>query len=313
MFRDLALVLCVLCACGNEAAAQRVGSPLALVPSNSIVVIKLNWKTIQRDEQLRRVVIGNEFERLLRQWSLDSNEVTECAIFSDLKSSSAAITGMILSGTYNSREVISRLKGLGWKGYSYRARTVYSNEVDGSHLASLKSGLLIVGTKASVESVIEVEAKPRAGLMLKQPLRTIFTSLGADRQPLSFMMALPEMYQDMADIAFKVGTTVINLAGLSPLGTILDKIGLARALGFSISREGHSFPTQIVALMKDESAAGLVSGTLNLLKSLPLMVSNSRTSPRDSEAMEALRGASVGRKGALLSIKFRMPESIMPH
>ena len=312
--RWLSLVACALSLCGVQAAAQRAagGGPVSLVPQGAVAVVRLDWRGVSRDQQLRRIINGDQFERLLRRSELSPDEVAEAAIFGDLKPSSSAITGMILGGRFNLRELVGRLKERGWAEHSYHARPIYSDPAGDSYLAPLRAGMLVAGTKSGVESVIEVEANPRTALAGKQPFRMMFAGLGASRQPISFVMALPQMYQDMADAAFKVATVMMNVAGLGPLGLILDKIGLARSLGFAISREGDSFPVQILSLMKDDGAAGFVSGALNLLKSLPMMVSGGGASRGDSEAIAMLQNMSVTRKGALLSIRFAMPKSGMP-
>ena len=74
------------------------------------------------------------------------------------------------------------------------------------------------------------------------------------------MIAFPQHVQDAAKAALELSSVVMDFAGVGPIGRLMSKIGYSRAIGCSIGHEGESFPVELVAVMKDEDAAALVSG-----------------------------------------------------
>jgi hypothetical protein len=308
----LLLSLSTLTLSNIGAFAQRRAA-VSLAPTESVAVIKVNWAQMRQDDRLRRIVRGDDFERIVQQYGIDSEQITEWVVFSDIKPASANGLGMILSGTFSSRSIADHLKSQGWSEQAYISHKIYLNPADKSYAAPLQPGLLVVGTQAGVENVINVESNPQTGITTKPPFSTLLANFSRNPKPITFMIGIPQKYQATADVAYKVATKLIDFAGLSPLGTILDKIGLARALGFSISRDGSVYPIELVGLMKDETTTGLISGALNLMKSVPMMLSSRSMSQQDKDALDAIQGMSINSSGTLLSIKFNMPESGMPH
>jgi hypothetical protein len=298
---------------GNvEASAQRRAVAVSFAPTESVAVIKVNWARTRQDDQLRRIVRGDEFKQIVRRFGIDSEQVSEWVVFSDINPTSSAGLGMILSGSFSSRGIADRLKAQGWSEQTFGTHQVYLNPADKTYAASLRPGLLVVGTRAGVEKVINVEANPQMGITTKQPFSTLLANFARNPKPITFMLGIPQQYQATADVAYKVAAKLIDLSGLSPLGTILDKIGLARALGFSISRNGSVYPVELVGMMKDVMTTQFISGALNLMKSLPMMASPRNMSQQDRDSVAAIQSMRISSSGTLLSIRFDMPESGMP-
>jgi hypothetical protein len=306
------LCLTALTTSNVEAFAQSRPMVVSFIPANSVVVMKVNWAQTRRDDHLKRIVRGDEFERIMRQCGIDSEQIAEWAVFGDINPTSAAGLGIILSGSFNSRTVADHLQAQGWSAQSFGTHQVYLNPVDNTYAAPLRPGLLVVGTRAGIEKVFNVEANPQTSITAKQPFSTLLADFARNPKPITFMLGIPQQYQAAADVAYKVATKLIDLSGLSPLGTILDKIGLARALGFSISRSGSVYPVELVGMMRDATTTQFISGALNLMKSLPMMASNGNMSQQDRDAVVAIQSMRISSSGTLLSISFNMPESGMP-
>ncbi len=137
------------------------------------------------------------------------------------------------------------------------------------------------------------------------PCARLVPQLTAGGHPISVIVAFPQALQDAGGAAVELSSSLLDFAGLGPLGELLRKIGFAKGLGYSIARRGDAFPVELVAVMKDEEAAGLVSGTLNLLKGLALSLPQSAD---DREAIRPLEDLSVEREGEILTIRFVMTE-----
>lgn len=304
------LVTCVLLVslgCGTV-VAQPAAKPILLVPPSAVAVAKLNWTVIRQDDRFRAMLNADQLDRALSQLNINGNDISEIVIFSGLNSSPTGFLGGIFRGTYNASTLTAKLKSQRLTEETYKGRAVYV-ERDQSCSTVLRSGMLAVGSRKGVEGVIDVELNPRLSLTSEPPFSTLLSRFVVSRQPISFVMSLPLEYQAVGDVANKVVATIFSLAGLGPLGYVVDKIGFPHALGISIGRRGATFPTELVAQMKDAYSAALISGTLNVAQAIDLNMLSDKMSTSDREM---LKNISVTRDGALLSIKMVLREQDLP-
>lgn len=292
-----------------EAVAQRRAGPLDLAPPQGVAILRVDWNQARGDSELRKVVRADEFERVVSQVGLESREIAEWVVFSDLKPTGATGQGVILRGHFDGRRVAGALRERGWGEETYRARPVYVHPSDGTRLSFAAPGLITFGSKTGVEGVLDTQAAPHSGLARTRPFSTVLADLERDPFPISFVIGILEKYQAVADLTYKVATKLMNVAGLGILGMVMDKIGLVRALGFAVTHTGRTLPVKLLALMPSEPSAGLVSGTLNLLQGMGQGLLAGRIPPSQQEM---LRSLSVTQSGALLSIRMSINESDLP-
>src|SRR5207248_901351 len=87
-----------------------------------------------------------------------------------------------------------------------------------------------------------------------------------------------------------------------------SKVAVERGIAFSFTRSGDSMPINLVALMKDEGAASLVSGTLTLLKGATSLLPARDESPADRQARQVFEGMSVMRTREVISVRLTIPD-----
>jgi hypothetical protein len=300
----LGLALCLVALssveCGGSGGRQ---SLVKLAPASSFAVLSLNWETVSRDSDLKRITKGSEIERMFEQLDIVSSSVTELAIFSDAGKSYDASNGIILRGSFKNDEVVAGLKRRGWLEQSYHGRKIYTNPVDRIYLISLKRNVLALGTRTGVEQTVEAEENSEASFASNGIYRKLSKHVGDKRFPVAMVIAIPQTTQDMAATALQVSSVVLDMAGVGPLGELLNKIGYARGVGCVISRKNDAFPMEMTVIMKDESAATLVSGGLNLMKSLSAMAPKNNLSQTDQEALQSLQSLFISREHEVISIK----------
>jgi hypothetical protein len=275
---------------------------LASVPSNSVVVARIKWKDVREDSRLTRFIFADEVQNKFRSFSIDSDDVTEFVLFSDARNLNDPDVGFIVRGSYNVRDIVSRLAERGWTENVERGYKLYSDAANRSHLTVLKSRLLAFGTKSAVEDAISVEVSPQNSLASVRGLASLTARFGRRTQSISAMVALPKAYQDAGNVALKVISVALQFSGLDLIAQVLETIGLAQAIGCSISRSRNHYPVELVAIMKDQSAAGFVSRGLKLLKEALLLI----TPSKDRETMQVLQSMSVKTQGATLSVRITM-------
>lgn len=290
------------------AVAQRGGSAVALVPQRAVAIGELNWNLVRSDAQFRSMVNANQLDRALNDLNIKGSQISEIVIFSGINSTPTGLVGGIFDGSYDAAAVRSTLESRSFRKMNYLGRALYCNDADGSCTSLLRSGRLLVGTQQAVEGVIDVEANPRSALTRRKPFTTMLQKFVIGRQPISFAMALPLEYQMVGEVAVKVVAALFDFSGLGPLGFVIDKIGLPQAIGFAITRKNDNFPVELLAKMKDEQSAALISGTFNLAQMLNLEMFANRMSAADRDR---LKNVSVVRQGAVLHLKMLLrPEDL---
>lgn len=289
--------------CGGSSGSR---SLLKMAPADSLAVLTVNWKTVSRDEDLKRMVKGADAERLFAQLNIASGSVNDLAVFGEAENSPDAIQGMILRGSFKNDEVLAGLKTRGWQEESYQDRKIFSNPSDGSCLLALTRNVLVLGTRAGVEGAAKAARRPADSFAANSTYQKLSSHIDDEKFPIAMMLAIPQTAQDAASTALDISSAVMDLAGVGPLGELLNKIGYARGVGCVISRKGDAFPVQLTAIMKDENAATFVSGALNLMKGLTKMVPQRNLSPTDQEAFQSLQSLSINRVREIISLKMTM-------
>jgi hypothetical protein len=276
------------------------------VPSSSYAVLAVNWKTVSKDPDLKRICKGAEIEKLFAELGLGAETVTEFAVYGDPGGSAPASNGIVVKGSFNATETVKELKRRGWNEQGVEGRRIYVNPKDASWLTPFDRNLFVLGTESAVRDAIGAKTKSENRFTSKPAYKVLTSHFEEGQYPILMMVALPQASQDAANTAVQLTSTALDLAGVGPLGDLLSKIGYAQGLGCGISHKDEFFPVAVSAVMKDEESAKLVSGALNLLKSLGGMVSKNYASQTDPDTARALKTMSVERSREVVSIRMTM-------
>lgn len=279
---------------------------LDYVPSSSYAVLAVDWKTVSKDPDLKRISKGADIEKMFTQLGVDGEMVKEFAVFGEPGGAAAASNGLIAKGSFDSAEIVDELKRRGWAEEVFQGKRIHVNPEDNSWLTTFDKNLFILGTASGVKAAIGAKAKSENRFTSNPAYRTLSARFERKQYPILMMLAVPQASQDMANAAVQLTSTVMDLAGVGPLGDLLNKIGYARGLGCAISHKEDSFPVAVSAVMKDEESAEFVSGALNLLKNLGGMVNKNYASKTDPDAARALQSMSVERSRNVVSVKMTM-------
>lgn len=305
IFSLIALILAV------ESHA-RVASPVGVIPAGSVLVLRMNWGAVRGSARLKEVIKGDALERIMASAGIDGGDVTDMAIFVDIDAPANARTAMVMSGGARLRAAAARLGTAGWKESNYHGYKFFSVGTQDNCLANLRAGYVVLGTKSGVEAVIDTERAPANSILTDPRFSKLLAQTAATRHPLSMLLTLPREAENAGDVAVKAVSFLLDFTGFAPLGKLLDHVGLARGVGFTMAHEGSSFPVSFVALMKDENAAGLISGTFSLLKgATSWLPATPNESESDRQMRQAFQSMTVTRTRAMVALRLTMPESIM--
>lgn len=301
LFASLFFILFLTACSGSNSQ----GALLNYVPSSSYAVLAVNWKVVSMDVDLKRISKGADIARLFGQIGVAEGTVSEFAVFGEPGASAQASAGVIVRGTFASNDIVKGLPDRGWRQQDFEGQRIYVNPKDGSWLTTFDKNLFVVGTQSGVSEVIEAREKSAQRFTSSPAYKTLSAHFEAKQYPIVMMVAFPQASQDMANAAIQISSTVMDLAGVGPLGELLSKIGYARGLGCAISHKGDEFPVAVSAVMKDEESAKFVSGAVNLIRSVGGMVSKNYAQS-DPDASRAIQTMSVERNREVVSIKMTM-------
>jgi hypothetical protein len=295
------LVLCLACSGSNN---QR--TLLGYVPSSSYAVLAVNWKTVSKDPDLKRICKGAEIEKLFTQLGVAAESVTEFAVYGDPGAPAESGKGLIVKGSFDTAELVKQLLKAGWAEQELDGRRIYVNSKDAAWLTPFDEHLFVLGTESAVKDAMGARTSPENRFTFHPAYKVMSAHFEGEHYPILMMVALPQASQDVANAAVKLTSAVMNLAGVGPLGDLLDKIGYAQGLACAISHKDESFPVAVSAVMKDEDSAKFVSGALGLLKNLGGIVSKNYSTQTDPDTARAIQSMSVERKREVVSIRMTM-------
>jgi len=300
------LVLCLsLVLLSGWSCDRKQNSLIDLVPANSCAVVVIDWQVVRVDGDLRRLLNGNKLESILPQLALESVSVKSIAIFSGINTGPEA--GMILRAVFDKRRQVSALKTLGWQEEFGDGRLLL---VKGQHSIALpQQNTMYVGTREGARAVFQALDERRQSFSSSSSYKRLLEGMSSRGNPITAFLVFPQGTLDMADAALQATSFALLLFDLGAVGALLKQVNVARGLGLSLGRRSNQvYPVEMCALMRDEKAAAVVSGSLNLMKGFSSMAT---TNSRESHTLETLSELSVTRHGEVVSIQFKVPPAAL--
>lgn len=264
-------------------------------------MMTIEWSAIRNDRELRRVISGNQFERLLRGLGIESDSVNTVAVFSALDGHT--LSGLLLRGSFDTKEIAGALKNHGWSAESFDGHQVYVKAAD--YVAMPAKRTVFAGTREGALAVFRAADDAKESFVSSDAYKKISAALSSDRSPVKAFLFIPQGTLDMADAALTATSVALSLFNLGGVGQLLQAVNVARGFGFSLDKSTHEiYPVELCVLMRDENAAVFVSGSLNALKAVSELAA---TDNRDGESLRAIRQMKIVRKQEVLAVKMEIP------
>ena len=290
------LVLLIVSCC-----TTRESSLFRLVPVESCAVMSLDWSSIRSDSELRRIIRAEQLEALLSELHVDSESVKTAVVFSALDNQ--ALSGLLLRGSFDSKEISGELKDSGWVEHSLEGHKVYVKAAD--YVAMLSTKTLFAGTRDGALAVFRAADQTKESIVASDAYKKINNTISANRSPVKAFLFIPQGTLDMADAALTATSFALSLFNLGGIGQLLQAVNVARAFGFSLEKgAGEIYPVELCVLMRDEESAAFVNGSLNALKTISELAASDN---RDRESQRAIRQMSIVRKKEVLAVKMEIP------
>jgi hypothetical protein len=292
----IAVVLLLVSCC-----TTRESSLFRLVPVESCAIMSIDWSSIRDNAELRRVIRGDQFDALLRELHIHNESVNTVVVFSALDG--RAVSGLLLRGSFDSKQVAGELKDSGWTQDSLEEHKVYVKAAD--YVAMPSPHTIFAGTREGALAVFRAGDSPRKSIVASDAYRKLISAISKNRTPVKAFLLIPQGTLDMADAALTATSVVLSLFNFGGIGQLLQAVNMAKGLEFSLDQgAGDMYPVELCVLMRDEQSAVFVSGSLNALKTISELAA---TDIRDREQLRAIRQMSIVRKQEVLTVKMEIP------
>lgn len=305
--KKMLFAILILLAISKITLVAQNNSAISLVPENAVAVLRVNWSEVRQNEQLKVIIKGQNFPKMTKQLGINEALVSEWSVFSDINPTSSNGLGMIISGDFTMQSIVQNAVSKNWQRQKIGANTIYYNPLDKSFMLPIRNGLVATGTKKGIDDLSNLLSNRSLEMIKQEPFSTMWNELNSNDSPISFMVGIPQKYQKIADIGYKIATKLMSLSSFGLLGTVFDKIGLVRCFGLSINHQQDVFPTKISAIMENKTTAWLASGAVNLLKKAPNAIGYQEKTEDDKQMLRSMQTINATYKGALLAVKFEMP------
>jgi hypothetical protein len=289
-------------------STSRTAAPMELLPADTVIAVSANWQEIGKDSHLQRLANTQVVNKLLQSYGVDPLTVTKLVLFSKRLNAGDGDIGMILSGSYNQQRLIEKARSQNFTRQTYQGREFYCDEARDRTLCVLRGGLVSLGARELVEETLAVTQTPAKALLRQSPMRRIVKASRERSLPLEVFVFMPQEIEDMTNVALHMSSFLLDLAGIGVIGKLLNTIGFVRALNCSLVRRGKRFAVELNAVLKDERAASLISGSLNLLKTTSRLMPRQQMNETDQATMERFDDLNVTRNEEVLIVSMTISE-----
>lgn len=273
----------------------------APVPSNAVVVARIDWQAVRNRPSLARLVRVESVRDALRVSEISDDLVTSITAFSDVTPTGAS--ALIVSGTFDGARALVHLQESGWSSTELRGRKVLRRgSVESATL--LRAGL-VIGTPDGVASAIDADTNAARRV---SPSSRLGRVLGvASKGSLGFALSLRESTDGAVDMGAVLAAAMLDLTGFGPASAVLERLATVRALGVCITDDREFVNLDVTAVLRDASSASSAADSFGLMKTSALYLSGTPTSDKERASKKMIESLRCEARGTVLSLFVRLP------
>jgi len=280
-----------------------------LIPRDTIILMTANMTFVRDDNELIQVTHVKDIIPLLNQINISTADVTTLTFWGTFVQNDSNIDSAVLvTGQYQVKRIFEHLPQAGWKRELYGQNELYLNpQAEAEGVAGISDNTIALGSINALKAVLDVKHQKQATIWQRRDIAPLLRNCANGDAPITMSLLIPQDVFDMANAALTLSKSILSLFQVPVIGILLEKIGVAQALGVHISHQNNAFPVKFLCLMADEDAASFLSGTLNLLKASTSALPQDKMDTQSQEAMEIFRQMTVSREERLFSIQLVIP------
>lgn len=291
--------------CGEEYV-----SPLEVVPSNATILISLETSQIPPNSKIGDAVDIQELYKELSAMKLEPENLSELVVFADEKVyyDNEEFSGIVIQGRFNAEKKIKSLVDKDCSKQEYHGCEYYLNSASDECVMVIDSNSLAFGYKAAIKSIIDVKEGELDNIFKNPQYKRILSHFSLTDAPMQGYFMLPKAAYDMGKVGIEGLSGLSELLGVGAIGAILQKIGMVKGFGISLDEKADKMPVELLCIMGSESAASLISGSLNLMRGLTGIMPQDNMTAKDKEAIDSFNNMIVSRDKDLFTIRMDLEE-----
>jgi hypothetical protein len=209
-------------------------TPIQLVPADAVGVVQLRWSAIQGDP-----IFG---------------QLTQDPVLASTFRELGLAAAMILSSPGLGRSFTSAARSRGWPSVPVDRWNLYQAPGGVLFCVALAADVLAPGTRDAVQREIEM-AQAADATFVNRPdlleLRGFFDS----GDPVVVVLAWPPDVRNASNAIIAASAGLLRFAGWGPVSSIVDKLGIGRALAARLARESTGVRANFAGVMQDQETA----------------------------------------------------------
>lgn len=276
-----------------------------LLPSNSNMIILVNWSAVRKDEGLKRIINSRMYEKQVRRFGIEEVKLGELAVFGMIRAETQG--GLIFRGSFDAPRTLAALSSQGWSEDSIEGRKAYSSGTD--FAAAPADDIIVAGTREGVAASLRALKNSRENLSTSASFKKMRSPLQESRSPVTAFMLAPDNSNEIMDSALSIAGGALSLFDAGGIADVLKKLNIASGIGFAIARgKNGNCAVRFSVLFRDEKTAELAADSMSILKELSTLASARSGNAGDQQA---IRDFSVTREKEVLLLKMQMPEDAL--
>ena len=290
-------VLLVLPGCSRA----RYGT-LDLVPGDAVAAVEFRWREARANaglKQFTELPVWIEFSKL----GLSLSSLDAVVLFSRSLTMTADRGTAILSGSRLGRDFVQVADAPhGWTPESMGSTRGFVRS-DGSNLAAASMGddIIVIGSKDEIRHFARSGAN--TGAFVAKPEFANVRVLFGDSSPIRVALAWPDGVADGAEMAVGMSAELLKSAGWPLAASVVEKLGIGRAYVVRLNPQPGGVSFNIAGVMRDDSTAAIVTGSLSLLKGLASLMP-SQEPQRQADVVSTL---TIQRTGTIVQVGMVVP------
>lgn len=290
--------------------------PLDFLPPKADVIAVVEYGRFRQSQLFRRVFNDAEMKRIFQEIGISDDEVLRIAGFVEVNPSflqregppredeSPGNFGVIVQGKKPLHAVFKALSEQGWVRRSRGAKPfwVAPDERPSLAAASLRGNMLVAGTSAAVEEVLDVAAGKRVaatGPRSGNESAAILRQMGLFGE-INIALAFTEEMKLAAEEVARSAGVFGGMTGGMVVGGVLEALGSGRGVGLSFGEKDGGISSRVVFVAKDAAAAKVIAGLVTVAKiAAPAMAPFA-----PSEAVELIQSLKVRAENDAVLVDF---------
>jgi hypothetical protein len=285
------------------APASSLVAPLDLVPADAVAAVEFRWRDSRANPTLKQIAELPQSLAEVERLGVSMDAIESVVVFTRYLSSPGNETVLVSAPNLGS-QFTAAAGANGWQTVLLNGDTVYFHPGHGNAAAAISDGLLVAGSRESVNQF--ARSRTTMGAFVSKAEFAGVREALADTSPVRFAVAWPTDVADSSRVAVAASAGLMKLAGWTSVGSIIERLGIGRACVVRLRPEGGGVRFNVAGVMQDEDTAATVAGGLSILKGLASLIpASARQGQSDPTAT-----LTIERTGAVVRVGMVLPENV---